>query len=295
MPVISPPSVPGSTDLPAGFPHPHASEEARALAEKGMILRVQVGSGVHGTSITGQDDRDEMGLCLEPAQFITGLARVPNGTGGQGPSVRFEQYERHTAWDRPGGLANRSGAGDLDVIIYSARKWARLALAGNPTVLLVLFVPDEEVVFRDEVGAELVANAHRFVSRLAASRYLGYLKGQRAAMTGQPGAHTNRPELVAIHGYDTKYAMHALRLGLQGIELLTTGRITLPIPEPDRAYLRSIRRGERPLAEVLDAICGAEARLAQLRDSPSIADEPDRRWVDDWLHRSYVNFWARSQ
>jgi hypothetical protein len=32
------------------------------------------------------------------------------------------------------------------VIIYSARKWARLALAGNPTVLLVLFVPDEEVV-----------------------------------------------------------------------------------------------------------------------------------------------------
>ncbi len=57
----------------------------------------------------------------------------------------FEQYERHTAWDREGGLANRSGAGDLDVIVYSARKWARLALSGNPTVLLPLFVPDEEV------------------------------------------------------------------------------------------------------------------------------------------------------
>jgi hypothetical protein len=33
------------------------------------------------------------------------------------------------------------------------------------------------------------------------------------AMTGQADAHTNRPELVAIHGYDTKYAMRALRLG----------------------------------------------------------------------------------
>ena len=63
------------------------------------------------------------------------------------------QYERHTAWDRPGGLANRSGAGDLDVIIYSARKWARLA----------------------------------------ADRFLGYLRGQRAAMVGAAGAHTNRP------------------------------------------------------------------------------------------------------
>jgi hypothetical protein len=51
-----------------------------------MILRVQVGSGVHGTSISGQDDRDEMGLCLEPPQFVTGLARVPAGTGG--PDMR---------------------------------------------------------------------------------------------------------------------------------------------------------------------------------------------------------------
>lgn len=293
MPAISPGPVAGSTALPAGFRHPHASSEARSIAEKGMILRVQVGSGVHGTSIAGQDDRDEMGLCLEPPQFVTGLARVPNGSGGTAPSVRFEQYERHTAWDRPGGLANRSGAGDLDVIIYSARKWARLAMAGNPTVLLVLFVPDDEVVFRDAAGAELAANAHRFVSRLAASRYLGYLNGQKAAMAGQRGAHTNRPELVAVHGYDTKYAMHALRLGLQGVELLSTGRITLPVPEPHREYLRSVRRGERPLAEVVDAITDAEQRLARLRDSPAVPDQPDRGWVDDWLHRSYLKFWAK--
>jgi uncharacterized protein len=43
-------------------------------------------------------------------------------------------------------------------------------------VPLVLFVPDEEVVFRNEAGAELARNAHRFVSRLAAGRFLGYLK-----------------------------------------------------------------------------------------------------------------------
>jgi hypothetical protein len=189
-------------------------------------------------------------------------------------------------------VANRSGAGDLDVIVYSARKWARLALAGNPTVLLVLFVPDEEVVFRSEAGAELTANAYRFVSRLAAARYLGYPQGQQATMTGQAGAHTNRRELVAIHGYDTKYAMHALRLGLQGVELLTTGRITLPVPEPHRGYLRSIRRGERPLAEVVDAISETESRLERLRDSAAVPDEPDRHWVDGWLHRSYLDFWA---
>ncbi|HEX6452228.1 MAG TPA: hypothetical protein VF060_22565 [Trebonia sp.] len=35
------------------------TEEARQIAEEGMILWVQVGFGVYGTSIAGQDDRDE--------------------------------------------------------------------------------------------------------------------------------------------------------------------------------------------------------------------------------------------
>jgi uncharacterized protein len=205
--------------------------------------------------------------------------------------VRFEQYERHTAWDRPGGVANRSDGGDLDVVIYSARKWARLALAGNPTVLPVLFGPDQEVVFRNQAGDELTDNAHRFVSRLAAARFLGYLHSQKSAMTGNRGAHTNGPELVAVHGYDTKYAMHALRLGLQGIELLTTGRITLPVPEPHRSCLRAIRHGEIPPAEAIDAVADAEASLARLRDHADVPPEPDRDWVDEWLHRSFLDYW----
>lgn len=282
----------GDTSLPAGFAHPHASEEARAIAEAGLILRVQVGSGVHGTSISGQDDRDEMGICLEPARYVTGLARVPRGIAATSADVEFEQYQRHTVWDAPGGLANRSGAGDLDVVVYSARKWCRLALAGNPTVLLALFVPDSDVVFRNRAGAELVDNAHRFVSRLAAERFLGYLQSQRAAMTGDVGAHTNRPELVAEHGYDTKFAMHALRLGVQGVELLTTGRITLPVPEPELTFLRQVRRGEVPLDDVLAQVAEAEARLTALRDAAAVPSEPDREWVDAWLHRSHLDYWA---
>jgi hypothetical protein len=87
--------VAGPSDLPAGFDHPHASEQARGIAQAGTVLRVQVGSGVHGTSIGGQDDRDEMGICLEPPQYVTGVARVPAGTAAEG-SVEFEQYQRHT-------------------------------------------------------------------------------------------------------------------------------------------------------------------------------------------------------
>lgn len=286
--------IEGSRELPAAFEHPHASDEARRVAEDGLILRVQVGSGVHGTSIDGQDDRDEMGICLEPARFVTGVDLVPSGLNEEGLRLPFEQYERHTAWDRPGGVANRSGVGDLDVVVYSARKWARLALADNPTVLLVLFVPDGDVVHRDPVGAELVANAHRFVSRRAAERFLGYLRAQRAGMTGESSVRTNRPELVALHGYDTKYAMHALRLGIQGVELLSTGRITLPVPQPQRDYLRAVRRGEVPLADAVKAVDDAEQQLLALHDSDRVPAHPDTDWVNDWLHRAHLNYWATS-
>lgn len=229
---------------------------------------------------------------MEPPEFVTGLARVPRGIDEVDREIQFEQYQRHTVWDKPGGLANRSGAGDLDVVIYSARKWCRLALAGNPTVLLALFVPDEEVVYRNDVGAELVENASRFVSKLAAERFLGYLRSQKAAMLGASGAHTNRPELVAAHGYDTKFAMHALRLGVQGVEFLTTGRITLPVPEPHLSELRAVRRGEVDLRDVLAAVSLAEEQLGKLRDASAVPDEPDRPWVDDWLHRTHLAYWA---
>jgi hypothetical protein len=52
---------------------------------------------------------------------------------------------------------------------------------------------------------------------------------------------------------------------------------------------------ERPLAEVLDAITGMEAQLAQLCDSRAVPAQPDRRWVDGWLHRSQLNYWATQE
>jgi len=97
---------------------------------------------------------------------------------------------------------------------------------------------------------------------------------------------------VAVHGYDTKFAMHALRLGVQGIEFLTTGRITLPVPEPHLSHLRAVRRGEVEFDQVVAAVARAEVRLDELRDASTVPDQPDRRWVDEWLHRTHLAFWA---
>jgi len=271
--------------------HPHSSREARAVAEAGTILRVQIGSGVHGTAIAGSDDRDEMGVCLEPPAFVTGIARVPDRSNVNQSTVPFQQWEYHTAWQRDGGLANRSGAGDLDVIIYSARKFAQLAAAGNPTVLLPLFVPESEIVVITDAGRELRAGAAAFASMHAAQRFQGYMKKQRSGISGEHG-RTNRPELVAEFGYDCKYAMHALRLGVQGIEYLSTGRITLPVPEPHLSALREVRQGRWSLPDVLAWYDDLDAELTALAATDPLPPEPDRAWINSWLHRSYTRSWA---
>jgi predicted nucleotidyltransferase len=255
--------------------NPHSDESFAAIAAAGTILQCQVGSGVHGTAIEGQDDRDEMGVCIEPPEYVIGLER-------------FEQYIFRT---QPEG--ERSGPGDLDLIVYSLRKWMRLALDGNPTVLLPLFVPPEEIVIQTDLGRELRARQEMIVSRVSGRRFLGYLRSQRDSMLGlRAGRHTNRPELEERYGFDTKFAMHMVRLGVQGVELLETGRISLPIPEPWLAWLRELRRGEHSKEEALEAAAGLEARLEQLCTSSPLPERPPRDQANAWLVGAYRRAWA---
>jgi hypothetical protein len=132
------------------------------------------------------------------------------------------------------------------------------------------------------------------VSRRAGQRFLGYLRAQRERLEGtRGGKHTNRPELVERYGFDTKFAYHMVRLGLQGVELMETGRITLPMPEADRTWLRALRRGERTRDEALERGGELEARLAALCESTGLPAEPDTAWADAWLVDAYRTSWDR--
>lgn len=187
---------------------------------------VLVGSGVHGTAVDAQDDRDEMGICIEPPEYVCGLEA-------------FDQYIFRT---QPEG--HRSGPGDVDLTIYSLRKWMRLAVQANPTVLLPLFVSDGDVIVRTAFGDELRSLAPSILSRRAGERFKGYLQSQRERLLFvRGGKHTNCPELIEIYGFDTKYAMHVVRLGVQGVELLATGSISLPIREPWLTWRRRSQAG----------------------------------------------------
>jgi uncharacterized protein len=249
-------------------------ERHRRIAEEGEILRALVGSTVHGLVRAGTDDRDEMAVCIEPPEYVIGLQR-------------FEHYVFRT---QPEG--HPSGPGDLDLVVYSLRKYARLALKGSPTVLLLLFAPDNAVLSRTGLGRRLQELAPAFIARRTGRAFIGYLDAQRRGLVGDRYAPSRAREASEEHGYDTKYAMHALRIGYQGKELLETGRITLPVPQPIRARLMDVRMGSVPLADVLEELDSVVADLEVLVDSSPLQPEPDVLAVDQFLIEAYNEAWS---
>lgn len=251
----------------------------RAMAEKWTILRVPAGSTLHGLHIPGTDDRDEVGICIEDLDAFAGFSE-------------FEQFIYRTAAEREGRHDAPSQAGDLDLTIFSLRKFLRLAMQGNPQIIQCLFVPLALCLERNALGAQLQDLAPLIVSRHAGSRYLGYLEAQRQRLLGERGQKkVNRPELEAKHGFDTKSAMHILRLAYQGVELLSTGRITLPMPESDRAFVYATRLGEVPLQDVLTRAGELERQIKDLLLDAPVPAEPARDEIEAWMVARYFECW----
>ena len=245
--------------------------ERRAIAERHTIIKALVGSKLHGLNLEGTDDTDEMGVFIEPPEYVVGLRSLENVI----------------ARTQPEGVP--SGPGDVDLALYSLRKFVRLALSGNPTILLMFFVPEDKCSERRRIGRELQEMAPLFIAKTVAAPFLGYLTAQKQRLTGERGGRALRKHLPeGMAQYDTKYAMHMLRLGFQGVEILETGTITLPIPDPDRSYMMAVRRGEVDLGDVLTRCGMLEKRIEDLSHSSFLRDRPDQERIEEWMIRTYL-------
>lgn len=246
---------------------------AREVALDNEILRGVVGSTAHGTAIEGQDDRDEMGVFIEPPEYVCGLTPC-------------DHYIYRDAAE-----GERSKPGDLDLTLYSLRKFCRLATQGNPSVIILLWLPQH--LIEKTLGLSLKLMRSAFISRESGKRFLGYLVAQKMKLKGERAHTVNRPELVEKYGYDTKFAMHALRLGFEGIQLLTERRLSLPVEEPNLTTLRAVRSGQVKFAEALQLIEDAEIKLRGLLDNFNV--EADRDAINRFMVEAHQEHWQKNK
>jgi predicted nucleotidyltransferase len=244
-----------------------------SVAFDNEILRTTVGSQLYGTNLDN-GDRDEMGIYIEPPEFVLG----------------FKSMEHYTWRSKPEG--EKSAAGDIDLTLYSLRRFMSLAMQGNPSVILMLFAPSPYVIYSDEFGEALRAAKHLIISKRAYPRFRGYMQSQRLRLEGIKKGHMpKRTDLVDAYGYDTKYAMHVLRLGLQGVELMETGGFELPMREAE--LLREVRTGHFTYDEALWAIGAVERNLEAAYAKSTLPEEPDVQALEKLMIHWHKSWWER--
>lgn len=272
---------PRTYQLPYGevFATRHSTEECSQIAQSGLILLSEIGSTMHGVSSgdTG-DDIDLMGICVEPPAEVLGLGN-------------FEQYEYR---DRK--VNERSQEGDTDLVVYGFRKWVKLAATGNPTVIMLLFSDDDKHVKQiNGFGLLLRKEFPHFLSQQAGHRFLGYLDGQFRRYLDPDrvdSKHATRPELVEKYGWDTKTGYHALRLAIQGKQLMDNQRIDLPMCDEDREFLLAVRHGEHSREWVIEETNRRVGLLKTAIAQSRLPEKADGAEISGWMTNFQRAWWA---
>ena len=240
-----------------------------------VILQALVGSTVHGTAVAGTDDRDEMAIVIEPPEKAIGL----------------HGFETMVYRTQPEGV--RSGPGDLDLVIHTLRKFTRLAARGNPSILLPLWVPPSALVGKTHaLGHKLRESRGLFLSKRVGKSFLGYLTAQKQRLTGERGQmRVKRQDLIDQYGFDSKYAGHVIRLAHQGIELMSTGHLSLPMRKAEAEEVLAIRTGKLTLQQTLERADELERALEAAVDDTKLPADPDERAIDRLIVGMYLSMW----
>lgn len=243
------------------------------------ILTIQVGSFAYGIQ-TQTSDTDLVSIVIERPEAALGLAQHMNATT-----------------QRSAEKNQRSRPGDVETTIYELRHFCKLAADGNPNLLDPLFADDSLIQSVTPAGEGLRGIRQAFLHRGTVHRFMGYAESQRQRLLGR-GTHQarmpKRPELVAAHGYDTKYAGHMTRLMMQAYQLASEGTLTMPLPAHNRQRVLAIRRGEVSLDEVLaEFVVREDAIRSRIADgSIPLPRKADTAAITDWMLGAQREAWG---
>jgi uncharacterized protein len=231
-----------------------------------IILSGITGSRAHGLE-RPDSDTDRRGIYAAPTRQILGLGKMPYST---------LTPEGHVLWE----------AGNA----------VRLALASNPHLLELLFLPEHEVIDRD--GAELAHLRTRLVSREAVRHsYLSNAESQyrrlqsRLRFMSKFGYRPTAEQEEADLRFVRKRARHIALTLIQGVELWRTGtHLPVRMGELDRQVLMMAEAN--PQEELPRLIRDATEIL---NGSSPLPEEPDREAAEGWLLRVRERNWKHAE
>lgn len=257
------PSVEEAFQVKAGFP-----------LGPNTLYACYVGSKSHNTYVPSNDpesfdDIDIMAVVLPPRSKVLGLD----------PWKETEQIQIE----------------EWDVVVHSASKYIGLLMKGNPSLLATLWVRPDDQLHLDNRFRTVLSSRDVFSTRNAITVFEHYARSQLHKMSSHENAYQGymgekRKQLVDKYGYDLKNAAHTIRLLAMGIEFLSTGQLKV-FRDEDAETIRSIKRGEWPLAKVLTYADVLFAEIQRAGQNSSLPLEPDKAIAERLLLDLYRAPW----
>lgn len=235
--------------------------------ESNIHLETEMGSVAYGVS-GGNSDIDIYGFVIPPLDDLFPHMRgeIP-GFGTQ--HNRFEQYQEHHVKD--GNL-------EYDLSIYSITKYFQLCMENNPNMVDSLFTPINCVRHITKIGQMVRDQRKIFLHKGSFHKFRGYLYSQLNKMHN--GRQGKRQELIEKYSFDTKFASHAVRLGLECEQILETGDLNL---QRDKELIKVIRNGEWTEDRIRDWVASKEKHWEELYATTKLPNRPDEAKIKQLL------------
>jgi uncharacterized protein len=162
-----------------------------------------------------------------------------------------------------------------------------MAAKGNPSALHFVFAkPALSTTWWDQV----LEGRNLFASKMHLNPFLKFAEDQMERLCGRKGQkNIHRAALEEAHRYDTKYAMHAIRLYLEAKEYIQTGNITLPNPRVD--LLVAIRNGKYKKSEIETMRMELHTEAIAAQATSPLPETVDIEAVSSLITRIYLGFW----
>lgn len=176
--------------------------------------------------------------------------------------------------------------------LHELRSYMAKLEKGTPNLLDWLFVPDDCRLYVDPAFQSILDKRSIFVTKRLYPRLTGYAVGQLKKMghaTRESGA--KRKKLIEDHGYDTKNAVHLLRLLYLAEFVLEFGDYYVRVGPGLKDILQRARAGEYSLDQVKQL---AEQKLKEVDaayEKCTLPACPDMHTVDRLCIELFEEVW----
>ncbi len=264
--------------------------------ETNLIYKVVAGSQAYGLE-TPESDLDIRGVCIPSRRHLLGLSKFEQweqqDESGDVVTYALAKFVRLALACNPNIIellytdprhvlfVNEHGRRLLEHRHLFLTRRAQYTFTGYAISQLRrigrhhrwLMNPPGRQPTQEEFGGWKYEGRYKFPDHESQRAYQDTLKHWNHYQEWRKNRNPARAELERKYGYDTKHAVHLLRLLKMGIEILETGQVN--VYRHDREWLRAVRDGLLSYEELIEMAAVYKTRLEKLSQASPLPKEPD--------------------